>query len=386
MENLRVERADGPGVLFFSGGTALAGLASELVRYTSNSMHIITTFDSGGSSAKLRTAFKMPAVGDIRNRLLSLSDNSSDKCDAVIRLFKYRLAHNGSQEELKIELESLASEQHPLMLDINQGVRRVVARQFLYFLNLMPDSFDLRGACLGNLALASGYLVHKRILAPSIAQFARYSCSRGMVRACSFEYGHLAVRLKNGEVIAGQHLFSGKENIPVKSPIDGMWICAEVNDPWPKVVYASSIAMMLIMEADLIVYPMGSFYSSLLASLLPKDIGHSISSNPAPKIFIPNMGYDPELKGHSVALQVERLLEVLRADNPSGISVDSVLDAVLVDTENGCYENGLELEKIEARGIKIIDKRLVESECSELVDPVLLAEILLDFTRNGLPD
>ena len=47
----------GPKILFFSGGSALQGLCRELVTYTHNSIHIITPFDSGGSSAVLRKKF-----------------------------------------------------------------------------------------------------------------------------------------------------------------------------------------------------------------------------------------------------------------------------------------------------------------------------------------
>lgn len=52
----------GSRILFFSGGTALAPVAAELSRHTRNAVHVITTFDSGGSSAELRRAFDMPAV------------------------------------------------------------------------------------------------------------------------------------------------------------------------------------------------------------------------------------------------------------------------------------------------------------------------------------
>ena len=50
----------GPKVLFFSGGSALNPLSRRLINYTHNSIHLITPFDSGGSSAVLRKAFGMP--------------------------------------------------------------------------------------------------------------------------------------------------------------------------------------------------------------------------------------------------------------------------------------------------------------------------------------
>ncbi len=61
----------GPKLLFFSGGTALNGLSQVLKRYTHNSIHLVTPFDSGGSSAVLREAFDMPAVGDLRSRMMA---------------------------------------------------------------------------------------------------------------------------------------------------------------------------------------------------------------------------------------------------------------------------------------------------------------------------
>ena len=65
----------GPRLVFFTGGTALRGLSRSLTRYTHNSVHLVTPFDSGGSSAALREAFALPAVGDIRNRLAALADS-----------------------------------------------------------------------------------------------------------------------------------------------------------------------------------------------------------------------------------------------------------------------------------------------------------------------
>ena len=56
-------------IVFFSGGTALTETSRVLARYGLPAVHLITPFDSGGSSAVLRQAFNMPAVGDLRNRI-----------------------------------------------------------------------------------------------------------------------------------------------------------------------------------------------------------------------------------------------------------------------------------------------------------------------------
>ena len=57
-DNIRIQRSlripeFGPKILFFSGGTAIRDLSACLINYTHNSIHLITPFDSGGSSAKI---------------------------------------------------------------------------------------------------------------------------------------------------------------------------------------------------------------------------------------------------------------------------------------------------------------------------------------------
>ena len=81
----------GPRVLFFSGGTALTEISRALKYYTHNSIHLVTPFDSGGSSAKLRQAFDMPSIGDLRSRLMALADEAVTGYPEIYRLFGYRL-------------------------------------------------------------------------------------------------------------------------------------------------------------------------------------------------------------------------------------------------------------------------------------------------------
>ena len=96
-DDLRVARAEsaphlGPRILFFSGGSALNGIARRLKRYSYNTMHLITPFDSGGSSQELRLAFDMPAVGDLRSRLMALADETVLGQPDVYALFSHRLS------------------------------------------------------------------------------------------------------------------------------------------------------------------------------------------------------------------------------------------------------------------------------------------------------
>ncbi len=366
-----------PRIVFFSGGTALNGLAARLAILNPECSYIITTFDSGGSSAHLRDIFDMPAVGDVRNRLIALADTSSPERENIVGLLDARLPPVGDRASLMGQLTHLASGSHELMEGLSDVVRKILSDRFSIFLDMADDKFDPRGASLGNIILAAGFMAHQRVLAPPIAQFSRLIRAGGTVRASTVDNGHLAVRLQNGEIIAGQHLFTGKGGDPIASPVDGMWICSGVNDPWPRSVHASSLAIMLIEQADFIVYPMGSFYSSILASLSPQGIGYAISQNPCPKIFIPNMGNDPELLGHDLEVQVERLLEILRMDNGALVSRESVLSAVLLDLENGDYGCEMNIDTIKNESLKVIDRSLVSDDSEGLIDADLLARELM---------
>ena len=90
----------GPKALFFSGGSALNGLSRQITDYTHNSIHLITPFDSGGSSAALRDAFSMPGIGDLRHRVLALADQSAPHNEQLCRLLQYRFSAAQTHEAL----------------------------------------------------------------------------------------------------------------------------------------------------------------------------------------------------------------------------------------------------------------------------------------------
>src|SRR5215831_2415080 len=113
----RYQRAPelGPRLLFFSGGTALRETSRVLTDYTHNSFHLITPFDSGGSSAALRRAFGMISVGDLRNRLLALADRNVRGHPEIYRLFAYRFEHTAKPEALQEQLDRMVRGDDPLV-------------------------------------------------------------------------------------------------------------------------------------------------------------------------------------------------------------------------------------------------------------------------------
>jgi CofD-related protein of GAK system len=379
----RYQRAPelGPKILFFSGGSALRKTCFELIQYTHNSIHIITPFDSGGSSAKLRDAFQMPAIGDVRNRLLALAERSLHGYPEIYQLFAHRFPADGNPAAFEQEFAEMIKGRHPLVAAVPDPMRKIIRHHLELFKGFMPDGFDLRKASMGNLILAAGYLDNRRNFDVIIFIFSKLVQVRGIVRPVVNRYLHLTARLEDGRIIAGQHLLTGKETSPVSSPVKKVWLARDLKTLEPLRVPIRRKMDQLINDAELICYPMGSFYSSLIANLLPCGIGKSIARNPCPKIFIPNTGgKDPETYGIGLMDQVLDLISYLRADDPDHILPSDVLNFILVDRENGNYSGELDSRALAGMGIAVIDVQLVNSESFPYIDEKLLVPIILSLT------
>ncbi|MBC17977.1 MAG: hypothetical protein CL942_13105 [Desulfovibrio sp.] len=368
----------GPKILFFSGGTALRNTSRELIRYTHNSIHLITPFDSGGSSAVIRKAFGMPAVGDIRNRLLALADQSITGTPEIFKLFTYRLSQSKSQEELHSELQHMATGEHPLVQPIPAPMREIICNHFKHFLKIMPDDFDLNGASVGNLVLAAGYLHNNRQLDPVIYVFSKLVQVYGVVHATINKDLHIAVRLQDDTVIIGQHCITGKEMPPPASPIREIWMTDSLDDSTPVHTAVSDKTKKHIAEADLICYPVGSFFSSVMANLLPDGVGEAVAANRCPKVFVPNTAEDPESLGLSVVDQVRLIRRQLALSGaPNG---SDTLKYVLMDMEKASYTYPIDTEELESMGVTVINCPLLAQSGDTYMDARLLAEALLSLS------
>ena len=73
-------------IVVLGGGTGLSTLLSGLKQFPSNISAVVSVADDGKSTGKLREEFHIPAVGDIRRVLVSLSETE----DIVEELINYR--------------------------------------------------------------------------------------------------------------------------------------------------------------------------------------------------------------------------------------------------------------------------------------------------------
>ena len=123
----------------------------------------------------------MPAVGDIRARIMALADRSLEGNPETVELLGYRLPKDAGPEALHRELASLASGAHPLVAAIPEPMNEVVTQHLSAFRSLMPVDMDLAGASIGNLILTSGYLSLDRQLEPVVRVFSGMVQARGVV-------------------------------------------------------------------------------------------------------------------------------------------------------------------------------------------------------------
>ncbi|MFH2127061.1 MAG: GAK system CofD-like protein [Pseudomonadota bacterium] len=369
----------GPCILFFSGGSGPGPMSRELIKYTHNSIHLITPFDSGGSSAVLRRAFDMPAVGDLRNRMMALSDMSVRGNAEVRKLFAYRLPLEAEAGELVERLEAITAGDDPMVAAIPDPLRKIIRNHLGYFLAAMPGDFDLAGASIGNLVLVGGDLNNGRHLDPVIFLFSKLAEVRGVVRPVVNRNLHLAARLSDGSLVLGQHRITGHTDSPLSAPVVELRLNQGLDRERPATAEIRPKVRRLIAQAELICYPVGSFYTSLLASLLPGGIGEAVAANPCPKVFVPNTAPDKEVLAGGVAQRAAELMAALGASDGSQRPEGRVLDYVLVDRGWSKYPGGLDRRALENMDLRIIEADLMTSGSAPLTDGRLLAEALLSL-------
>ncbi|MBT8039779.1 MAG: GAK system CofD-like protein [Gammaproteobacteria bacterium] len=369
----------GPRILFFSGGSAIRRLSRRLIRYTHNSIHIITPFDSGGSSATLRHAFGMPAVGDLRNRLLALADPSSEGHPGMCRLATYRFDHSGSPDQLRGFLEAMCLAQDARVSRLPSPQKILACLNLRAFKDAMPEDFDLRGASIGNLIITGSWLRHGRQLDPALREFTRMIGARGTVRPVVEGDFHLAAALEDGSIVRCQHRITGNEAGSIASPIRTIWITDDRQGGSAIHPTIDDATSDLIAGADLICYPPGSFYTSVLVNLLPKGVSTAIARAPCHKVYLPALGHDSEALGLGVFDAATRLVQTLEDGLQTHVHPSRLLDRVIVDTTRGEYAAPVRAEPFQRLGIGLIDIPLLSDDSAPLIDERLAIDGLLSL-------
>ncbi len=158
----------------------------------------------------------------------------------------------------------------------------------------------------------------------------------------------------------------------MEDPIRRIYLSDRTDSPRPVRPRIRDKMKTLIAGADLICFPMGSFYSSLMANLLPDGVTAAIRDNPCPKVYVPNTAPDPETRGMTLMDGIDRLRRRLGSDR-------DILDFVILDRTNGDYIGDIDNARLANHGLKIIDCQLITPESRPFIDEKLLTPVLFSL-------
>lgn len=216
-------------VIVFGGGTGLSCLLKGLKQFPVDITAVVSVCDDGGSTGILRDEFDILAVGDIRKVLVALSQTES----SVEELLNHRFNTNGTLNKHTVGniLLTAATE---MTGSIQQGI-------------------ELLGKVL-NLC--------------------------GNVMPVTESNITLSAEMMDGSVVDGEHFITAsskkiKRVFYKETP--------EINDSLLKE----------IKSADLIVFSMGSLYTSILPCLLSKEIMNKLDKSSAPIVYACNLFTQP---------------------------------------------------------------------------------------------
>ncbi len=195
---------------------------------------IVTVADDGGSTGRLRQQFQIPAMGDIRNVMVSLAEN-----------------------------ESLLG---PLMDYRFEGVQ------------------DIGGHNLGNLMLTALTQTTGNFM-EAIEKLSKVLKVKGKVLPSTTQIVTLMAMMEDGTIVRGE------SNIPeFNNRILHVF--------YQERVTASIQAVKAIEEADYIVYGIGSLYTSILPNIIIPEIKNAIVNSQAEKIYFCNAMSQPGETDH----------------------------------------------------------------------------------------
>ena len=309
-------------VVVFGGGTGLSTLLTGLKDFPLDITAIVTVSDNGRSTGRLRQEFNTPAVGDIRKVISNLSDTDED----IKRMLEYRF----------------------------------------------NTSSDLNGHAVGNLILMS-MLDITGSLKESIKHLSKLLDVRHTVLPISEDNEiTLMAKTKEGHVIEGEC-----EITETKETIDKIYYKKE-----PKVL---DEVIEAIGEADLIIFSMGSLYTSLLPNIICKKVLTALDKSTSPIMYICNAMTQPgETDDFTVGDHVELINSYLKKRKIDVvIASNSKIDEKIVSKYLSQEQKDpvpIDKEKIEKLKVELIESDIFKVE-DELLrhDSIKLASLIMFY-------
>lgn len=313
-----------PKIIVIGGGSGISVVLRGLKYLPVDLTAIVTVADDGGSSGFLRKEFDMPAPGDLRNVMVALS-NVEPLTEEV---FQYRF-----KEDSFIGGHPLGNLLIIAMKELTGDIRTAVDR--------LRKLFNIKGKIL----------------------------------PATTEKVVLMAEKENGKIVEGE------SHIPViGEKIKRVYYKDEVEAPEEN--------LKALEEADLIIFGIGSLYTSIIPNLLLKGIKESLKKSKAKKIYICNAMQQPgETDGYTVSDHIKAI-----NDNIG----EGIIDSVIVDPRDipkdileryksmNSDKVELDREKIKEYNVELIERDILEIDPKGMVrhHPYKLSAIIYSLIDN----
>lgn len=299
----------------FKGGSAFNHYLKEFQQEFPRTAYILPITDDGGSSREIGRVFGGPSIGDLRSTLTRLSDESTPEAMGVKKLLEHRLSKDDA-EAAASEWHAFLEDRHPLYQPLSSKYRGLVRAFLCKFeeerLHRISSQFDLRNGSIGNFfftgtRMALGSLETTIFMYSSVAQISPTTHVIPIIDS-NDRYG-IGVKLENQEKLIGQSLISHSNKEKLPSPIAELFYVDQMHhaiqpDPHPDVTHH-------IRSSQGMIYGTGSFWTSIVPSLVLKGVGESIASLNGPKVLLLNCCLDRETANLSGLTFVRHLVNSL---------------------------------------------------------------------------
>ena len=263
-------------VVIIGGGTGLSVMLRGMKHIDDIQLSaIVTVADDGGSTGRIRDSYQIPAMGDILHVMCAMAEEES----IFTELMNYRFDGEG----------------------------------------------DIAGHNLGNLLLLALSQTTGSFM-EAIRTFSRVLKVRGKIIPSTLEIVTLFAIMEDGTIVRGE------DNIPkFRNHIDRVFYQRDIK--------ATKESLEAIREADLIIYGIGSLYTSIMPNLIIDEIRNELIANPCRKVYFCNAMSQPgETDHYSLEDHVNAILHHAYAD-----AVDIVV------TNNNTFSKEM-LDKYSAMG------------------------------------
>ncbi|MDR5693893.1 MAG: YvcK family protein [Armatimonadota bacterium] len=313
----------GPKIVAFGGGTGLSTLLRGLKQYTANITAVVTVFDDGGSSGRLRRELNILPPGDLRDCLVALAEVEP----LMTKLFEYRFPGGA-----------------------------------------------LNGHAFGNLFIATMVGITGD-LETAIQECSKVLNIRGRVLPATTQDVLLCAEFEDGTLVVGE------SNIPkVRKRIRRVFLEPPHASPLPEVLEA-------IFEADLLLLGPGSLYTSVIPNLLVQGMADAIRSAPGVKVYVCNVMTQPgETDGFTASDHVQAILDAAGDGLFTHVLVNgrSPQSQMLLRRyqQEGATPVSADVEKIRRMGFIPVVEDLISEEVLLRHDPRKLARAAIRLYRQ----